>query len=62
MIPFLLPNIFLIADQSTNEEYIKYILPRLKTVFKLQKPVQVNSKFLIFNSIYLSYLFFKRFY
>ena len=42
MIPFILPNIFLIADQSNNEEYIKYILPRLKIIFKLQKPVQVQ--------------------
>jgi hypothetical protein len=41
MIPFILPNIFLIADQSSNEEYVKYILPRLKIIFKLQKPVQV---------------------
>jgi SCY1-like protein 2 len=41
MIPFLLPNIFLIADQSTNEEYVKYVLPRLKPIFKLQKPVQI---------------------
>ena len=41
MIPFLLPNIFLIADQSTSEEFVKYILPGLKTIFKLQKPVQI---------------------
>jgi hypothetical protein len=41
MIPFLLPNIFQIAEQSSNEEYVKYVLPRLKIIFKLQKPVQV---------------------
>lgn len=46
MIPFLLPNMFLIAEQANNEEYVKYILPRLKLIFKLQKPIQVktNSK------------------
>ena len=41
MIPFLLPNIFLIAEQSTNDEYVRHILPRLKTIFKVQKPIQV---------------------
>ena len=41
MIPFLLPNIFLITEQSTPDEFVKYILPGLKSVFKLQKPVQI---------------------
>ena len=41
MIPFLLPNIYLIAGQSTTEEFVKYILPGLKAVFKLNKPVQI---------------------
>lgn len=41
MIPFLLPNIFLISDQSTKDEFVKYILPGLKAVFKLQKPIQI---------------------
>lgn len=43
MIPFLLPSIFLIAEQANNEEYVKYILPRLKLIFKMQKPIQVIS-------------------
>ncbi|RNA06295.1 SCY1 2 [Brachionus plicatilis] len=41
MIPFILPSIFLIAEQSSTEEYVKYILPRLKTIFKIQKPIQI---------------------
>jgi len=41
MIPFVLPNIFLIADISENEDFVKYILPKLKPIFKLQKPVQI---------------------
>jgi len=41
MIPFLLPNIFLISEQSTADEFVKYILPGLRSVFKLQKPVQI---------------------
>ena len=41
MIPFLLPNIFLIADQSSKDEFVRHILPGLKTVFKLQKPIQI---------------------
>jgi SCY1-like protein 2 len=41
MIPFILPSLIFMADDSTNDEYIKHILPRLKIVFKIQKPVQV---------------------
>lgn len=41
MIPFVLPNIFLIAEQASTEDYVKYVLPRLKNIFKLQKPIQV---------------------
>ncbi len=32
---------FLIADLSESEEYNRYIFPKLKPVFKLQKPVQI---------------------
>ena len=41
MIPFVLPNMFLIADLANNDEFVKYILPKLKPIFKLQKPIQV---------------------
>ena len=44
MVPFVLPNMFLIAEKATNDEYQKYIFPKLKQVFKIQKPAQVSWK------------------
>ncbi len=44
MIPFVLPNIFLISEIAENEEFNRFILPKLKAVFKLQKPVQVWTR------------------
>ena len=41
MIPFVLPNIFFIADLAENDEFVKYILPKLKPIFQLLKPVQI---------------------
>ncbi|KAJ0183085.1 hypothetical protein K1T71_001061 [Dendrolimus kikuchii] len=41
MVPFVLPNVLLIAENSTKEEYIKYILPVLKPVMLIQDPIQI---------------------
>lgn len=41
MVPFVLPNVLLIAEECTKEEYIKLILPELGPVFKQQEPIQV---------------------
>lgn len=41
MIPFVLPNILLIAEDCTIQEFIDFILPELKPVFKIEDPVQV---------------------
>lgn len=41
MVPFVLPNVLLIAENSTKEEYIKYILPVLKPVMMIQDPIQI---------------------
>lgn len=41
MIPFVLPNVLLIAEKSTNEEFRALILPELIPVFKLQEPIQI---------------------
>ncbi|EDO42744.1 predicted protein, partial [Nematostella vectensis] len=46
VIPFVLPNILLITEDCTAEEYTKLILPELKPVFKVQEPVQVTIIFL----------------
>ncbi|XP_028172780.1 SCY1-like protein 2 [Ostrinia furnacalis] len=41
MVPFVLPNVLLIAENSTKEEFIKYILPVLKPVMMIQDPIQI---------------------
>ncbi|KPJ16198.1 SCY1-like protein 2 [Papilio machaon] len=41
MVPFVLPNVLLIAENSTKEEYVKYILPVLKPVMMIQDPIQI---------------------
>ncbi|XP_063303304.1 SCY1-like protein 2 isoform X1 [Pelobates fuscus] len=41
MVPFVLPNVLLIAEECTKEEYVKLILPDLGPVFRQQEPVQV---------------------
>ena len=41
MIPFVLPNVLLIAEESSIQEYSTLILPTLKPVFTVQNPIQV---------------------
>ncbi|XP_013786598.1 SCY1-like protein 2 isoform X1 [Limulus polyphemus] len=41
MVPFVLPNVLLIAEQVSKEEFRHNILPDLIPVFKLQEPVQI---------------------
>lgn len=43
MVPFVLPNVLLIAEECTKEEYIRLILPDLTPVFKQQEPIQVDT-------------------
>ena len=42
MIPFVLPNVLLIAEESSIQEYSTLILPTLRPVFTVQNPVQVR--------------------
>lgn len=42
MVPFVLPNVLLIAEECTRDEYIRLILPDLTPVFKQQEPIQVE--------------------
>lgn len=44
MVPFVLPNVLLIAEECTKEEYVRLILPDLTPVFKQQEPVQVDAR------------------
>jgi SCY1-like protein 2 len=41
MVPFILPNILLVAESTTEKEYAKYILPNLIPLFKITNPIQV---------------------
>ncbi|XP_043223313.1 SCY1-like protein 2 [Amphibalanus amphitrite] len=41
MIPFVLPNTMLIAENSSKEEYVEHIMPLIAPVMKLQEPVQI---------------------
>eukprot|EP00118_Oscarella_pearsei_P002048 m.9311 g.9311 ORF g.9311 m.9311 type:complete len:1208 (+) comp21266_c0_seq1:2-3625(+) len=46
MIPFVLPNVLFIAEDCNTDEYIRYVLPYLKPVFKVHEPIQVLLIFL----------------
>lgn len=41
MIPFVLPNVLLIAESSNSQEYVKHILIHLKPVMKISDPIQI---------------------
>jgi SCY1-like protein 2 len=41
MIPFVLPNVLLIAENSTDKDFVKHILPHLKPVMKIHDPIQI---------------------
>ncbi|XP_033017431.1 SCY1-like protein 2 isoform X3 [Lacerta agilis] len=47
MVPFVLPNVLLIAEECSKEEYIKLILPDLNPVFKQQEPIQASNMILL---------------
>ncbi|XP_033880579.3 SCY1-like protein 2 isoform X1 [Acipenser ruthenus] len=47
MVPFVLPNVLLIAEECTKEEYVKLILPDLSPVFKQQEPIQASNMILL---------------
>ncbi|PIK58003.1 putative SCY1-like protein 2 [Apostichopus japonicus] len=46
MIPFVLPNVLLITEQCTNDEYVRLVFPELIPVFKLQEPIQISLIFM----------------
>nr|XP_061809405.1 SCY1-like protein 2 isoform X2 [Nerophis lumbriciformis] len=46
MVPFVLPNVLLIAEECTKDEYVRLILPDLTPVFKQQEPIQILLIFL----------------
>lgn len=50
MIPFILPNVLLIAEDSTMDEYARLVLPVLIPVFRVQEPIQVQiTRYTLFS-------------
>jgi SCY1-like protein 2 len=41
MVPFVLPNVLLVTENCSRDEYLQHILPHLKPVMKLQEPIQI---------------------
>lgn len=46
MIPFVLPSVLLMAEQASDKEYMTYIFPELKPMFKIKEPVQILLLFM----------------
>lgn len=42
MVPFVLPNILLIAKETDDKEFQKWIVPDLVGVFKMKEPIQIG--------------------
>ncbi|KAJ9582023.1 hypothetical protein L9F63_003606, partial [Diploptera punctata] len=41
MVPFVLPNVLLVSENCSKEEFSQHILPHLKPVMKMQDPIQI---------------------
>jgi SCY1-like protein 2 len=41
MIPFVLPNMMLIAEQASEADYLKIVFPAFVPLFKINEPLQV---------------------
>ncbi|CAD7092835.1 unnamed protein product [Hermetia illucens] len=41
MVPFVLPNVLLIAENCNKDDFVEQILPSLKPVMKIQDPIQI---------------------
>jgi hypothetical protein len=41
MIPFVLPNMMMIAEQASDTEYLKIVFPAFIPLFKIMEPLQV---------------------
>ncbi|XP_067654705.1 SCY1-like protein 2 isoform X2 [Haliotis asinina] len=54
MVPFVLPTVLLVAEQSTDREYLNNILPELIPLFKIHDPVQISLIFLQNMNLLLS--------
>lgn len=46
MVPFVLPNVLLVAEETTKEEFQSVILQDIIPLFRLQEPVQITLIFM----------------
>ncbi|CAL1261081.1 unnamed protein product [Larinioides sclopetarius] len=46
MVPFVLPNVLLVSEDATKEEFQSLILPDIIPLFRLQEPVQITLIFM----------------
>jgi len=42
MVPFVLPNMMLIAEKATDTDFSKHIFPAFIPLFRITDPVQVS--------------------
>jgi SCY1-like protein 2 len=42
MVPFILPNYFLVIERMEDDEFVQVCLPQLEAVFRMQEPVQIS--------------------
>ena len=59
MLPFVLPNVFVISEKSSKDEYMQIIFPELKKVFGVMKPIQVSVCSILFINKILFIIFYK---
>ncbi|XP_015793564.1 SCY1-like protein 2 [Tetranychus urticae] len=41
MVPFVIPNVFLIAEELSSEEFVESMLPHLVQVLQMKEPIQI---------------------
>ncbi|XP_069689462.1 SCY1-like protein 2 isoform X1 [Periplaneta americana] len=41
MVPFVLPNVLLVSENCSKDEFTQHVLPHLKPVMKMQDPIQI---------------------
>jgi len=44
MVPFVLPNIMLVAEQASEADFTKHVFPAFIPLFRITDPVQVIPK------------------
>jgi len=43
MVPFVLPNMLLIAEKASDDDFSKHVFPAFVPLFRITDPVQVGT-------------------